>query len=258
MTAAPAPRPPAGSLKAPVKRPRRAQDGDGAARATQNTFARIQSAALWLFAMKGVDSSSIREIGARAKVPTSLLYHYAPSKLQILFELMDDGIRRHLRSSSAARDLGTTPDAELVALVAAHVQMHGKNRLMARVVNHEWRALPKKQQAVISALRDEISALWDATLVRGVEQQVFDISDVKLTRLALIEMCSGVSTWFSAAGPTSLEALATDFADLALGTVRAKRNGRTLRFADVRGPSIDEVARVVMTEHVGAVRETRL
>jgi AcrR family transcriptional regulator len=249
---------PPGSSEPPAKRTRRDAKYDGGARAPQNTFARIQSAALWLFAMKGVDSSSIREIGARAKVPTSLLYHYAPSKLQILFELMDDGIRRHLNSSRAARDLGATPEAELIALVAAHVQMHGKNRLMARVVNHEWRALPKKQQAVISALRDEISALWDETLAKGVAEKVFDIQDVKLARLALIEMCSGVSTWFSVTGPTTLEALAIDFADLALGMVRATRNGRPVRFADVPEPRIEQVARVVLNEHVGAVRETRL
>jgi AcrR family transcriptional regulator len=260
MTEASVPRPPAGSLEVRARPTRRSPNHKlvGGSRAPQKTFERIQSAALWLFAVKGVDSSSIREIGARAKVPTSLLYHYAPSKLQILFELMDDGIKRHLNSSRQARNLGTTPEGELIALVAAHVQLHGKNRLMARVVNHEWRALPRKQQAVISGLRDEISALWDATLVKGVQEQVFDIQDVKLARLALIEMCSGVSTWFSASGPTSIEALATDYADLALGMVRATRNGRPVRFSDVPEPRIEQVAHVVLNEHIGAVRETRL
>ena len=86
-----------------VRRPARAKPkAEPAARGTQKTYERIQSAALWLFAMRGVDSSSIRDIGARAKVPTSLLYHYAPSKLQLLFELMDDGMRRHLSSTKRA------------------------------------------------------------------------------------------------------------------------------------------------------------
>ena len=40
----------------------------------------------------------------------------------------------------------------------------GKNRLMAKIMNKEWRALPKKQQAVILDLRDQVSQLWDDAL----------------------------------------------------------------------------------------------
>jgi AcrR family transcriptional regulator len=224
--------------------------------ASRDTGDRIKSAALWLFAVKGVDSSSIRDIGARAQVPTSLLYHYAPSKLQLLFELMDDGIRRHLASSSEARTLGQTPEGELFGLVCAHVLMHAKNRLMARLVNHEWRALPLRRQSVILELLDEINALWDATITRGVQAKIFHVEDVKLARLALIEMCNGVSTWYSPSGRISIDALVSGFTDLALGMLRATRNGKPVHVGDIGQPSFESIGEVVAQKHVGAVRET--
>jgi AcrR family transcriptional regulator len=236
----------------PSPRKRTAKKGT----ASRNTNDRIRSSALWLFAVRGVDSSSIRDIGGRARVPTSLLYHYAPSKLQLLFELMDDGIRRHLASSSEAQALAQTPEAQLFALVSAHILMHAKNRLMARLVNHEWRSLPAKRRVVILGLLDEINALWDATIARGVQAKIFHADDVKLARLALIEMCNGVSTWYSAAGRMSIDALALGFANLALGMLRAARHGKPLRSTDIEHPTFESIAAVVAEKHVGAVRET--
>jgi len=242
----------------PARTTRSRAKGDPAQpRSSAKTYERIQAAALWLFGMRGVDSSSIRDIGARAKVPTSLLYHYAPSKLQLLFELMDDGMRRHLSSSQRAMEMAERPEGQLVALVVTHVLTHGKNRLMAKIMNKEWRALPKKQQAVILDQRDRISQLWDDVLTAGLQAGVFEFSEVKITRMALIEMCSGVSAWYQPSGPMGVEDLADRFADLALGMVRAKRGGKALRGADAALPKVADVARVVAEEHVGAVRETR-
>jgi len=246
---APSRRPPRTNVRAKHK-------GDAAPRSSQKTYERIQSAALWLFAMRGVDSSSIRDIGARAKVPTSLLYHYAPSKLQLLFELMDDGMARHVSGSKRALELAEGPEERLVALVVTHVLTHGKNRLMARIMNHEWRALPKKQQLHIMKQRDEVSSLWDAVLTEGVAAGVFAFTDVNTTRMALIQMCSGVANWFSPAGPAPIEDLAKRFADLALGMVRVS-DGPTYGNGALAKPAFEDIVRVVAEEHVGAVRETK-
>lgn len=144
-----------------------------------------------------------------------------------------------------------------MALVITHVITHGKNRLMAKIMNHEWRALPKKQQLVIMGLRDEVSELWDEVLTAGQKSRAFTFDDVKITRMALIQMCSGVSNWYSPSGPIAIEDLARNFADMALGTVQATAAGKPLRRKDLVRPVFDEVVRVVAEEHVGAVRETK-
>jgi AcrR family transcriptional regulator len=245
------------TARKPARTTRAKPKGESQPRSSAKTYERIQAAALWLFAMRGVDSSSIRDIGARAKVPTSLLYHYAPSKLQLLFELMVDGMNRHIAATKRALELGERPEARLIALVITHVMTHGKNRLMAKIMNKEWRALPKKQQAVILDLRDQVSQLWDDALEAGHAAGVFEFSEVKVTRMAIIEMCSGVSAWYQPSGPLGVEDLAAQFSDLALAMVRASRDGAPVRASDPALPSVEQVARLVAEAHIGAVKETR-
>ena len=60
--------------------------------------------------------------------------------------------------------------------------------------------------------------------------------DLRLARLALLEMCNGVTRWFSPKGPTSLEDVADAFADLALGMVRARHRRRALKVSDLKLP----------------------
>jgi hypothetical protein len=60
-----------------------------------------------------------------------------------------------------------------------------------------------------------------------------------MTRLALLEMCNGVSRWYSPKGAAklSLEQIADHFSSLALALVRAARDGRPLTIADLDVPS---------------------
>jgi hypothetical protein len=56
--------------------------------------------------------------------------------------------------------------------------------------------------------------------------------DPTLASLALLEMCTGVSHWYRADGPSPLREICDMFADAALGLVRATVLGRPARLAD--------------------------
>lgn len=221
-------------------------------RAGNKSYERIQVAALSLFAEKGVDSTSIRDIGAKANVTTSLLYHYAPSKLQLVYELMSDGMERYQSSAAQARDLGTTVEERLAGLVTAHIIMHCRNRQLAKLIDNGWRPLPRKEKDVMLQVRDDYSQLWDEVLQDGIDKGIFDISDPRLARLAVVQMCS-VSTWFSPNGPLTTEVVVERFGDLVFGTVRAARDGAAIRFADLNSPKFSDVLAIVETNHEGAV-----
>lgn len=225
---------------------------DKPVRSTNKSYERIQVAALALFSEKGVHSTSIRDIGAEANVPTSLLYHYAPSKHQLVFDLMSDGMERYQDSAFDARALGERPEEKLVGLVLAHVTMHCRNRMLAKVIDVGWRSLPKQEEILMLAARDKYSRLWDEVLQDGMAEGVFDILDWRLARLGIVQMCS-ISTWYSPGGDRDTEALAKYFADLALGTLRAKRDGKLLRSADIARPKYKDVLAVVEKHHRGAV-----
>jgi len=238
------------SMKKTVKTP--AAEPANPRAANKKTYERIQVAALSLFAENGVESTSIRDIGTKAKVPTSLLYHYAPSKFQLVFELMSDGMERYQESAFDARALGRTPEEKLAGLITAHIIMHCRNRQLAKLIGNGWRPLPKKEKDIMLTVRDNYSQLWDEVLQDGVRAGTFELENPRLARLSIVQMCS-VSTWYSSSGPLSADELVAHFGDLVFATVRATRNGKPLRFAQIERPKYDDVLAIVERHHRGAV-----
>jgi TetR/AcrR family transcriptional regulator, cholesterol catabolism regulator len=70
--------------------------------------------------------------------------------------------------------------------------------------------------------------------------------------LSVVQMVS-ISTWYSSAGPLSAEELVKHFGDLVFATVRAMKNGKPLRFAQIEQPKYEDVLAIVERHHRGAV-----
>jgi AcrR family transcriptional regulator len=209
------------------------------------TQLRIQEAAVRLFAAKGFEGTGIREIADQAGIQTSALYHYMDSKEDLLVDIMVSILGRLIASAKCALEVATNPPAQLIALVRAHVGLHAFARLDAIVGDGELRALGAASRAQVVGLRDDYEDLWAVVLAGGREGQVFDFDDPKITRLALLEMCNGVSHWYSEAGSLAVEDVADAFAELALSLVGAQVGGRRLRLADVDSPPVTEVLVIV-------------
>ncbi|MEO7773811.1 MAG: hypothetical protein ABIT61_03805 [Steroidobacteraceae bacterium] len=168
---------------------------------SRSSYERIQVAALNLFAEVGVESTSIRDIGAR-------------------------------NAGSAAR--------------------RSRNRQFATVIDDGWRPLPKKEKDNMLKVRDACNELWDEMLREGNEAQVFDTKEPRLARLGIVQMCC-VSTWYSPGGSLTVEGITQHFGELVAGFVRAARNGKTLRFPQVKKPDYEAVLEIVERHHRGPV-----
>lgn len=210
---------------------------------------RIRQAALELFAARGFAATGIRDIAQAASVPTSLIYHYRRSKQEILHDLMVEGISRHVEASRRAIDLADSPEAALRALVSVYALVPLRNPQMARVIESESRTLTAESRSEIAAKRAEGEARVEAVLAAGVRDGVFAVPDLKLGRRLLRRMCTGVGLWFDASGGLSVEELVEGMVDHALAFVRAQRDGRSLRAADVREPTLQRVRDVVDAVH---------
>ena len=80
----------------------------------------------------------------------------------------------------------------------------------------EIRSLDPPNRARIVRLRDAYEELWKDVIRRGVEAGDFHVSDQKLFRLAAIQMCNGITYWYSPAGDISLPAIADEIAGFCL------------------------------------------
>ena len=212
----------------------------------EDTAGRIRTAALDLFARQGYAATGIREIATTAGVTSAALYHYMGTKEDLLARLAIDANERLLSIARDAVALTTRPEESLVALVRVHVIAHVLHRREALVVDNELGHLGEQHRRKVIAVRDTYEDLWRDTLYKGSSASVFTVVDLRTTRLALLEMCTGVAHWFDPQGGLTPIGIAGQFADLALGCVRARRGRTWLSRMHVGGPTDEEIYELVL------------
>jgi TetR/AcrR family transcriptional regulator, cholesterol catabolism regulator len=180
------------------------------------TSSRIHDAALCLFAKQGYAATGIREVARDAGVTTAALYHHMGSKQDLLLNLMRAAMHEFVDNARAALKEASGPPEEIVALARSHVIYNGRNLLKSYVTDNEIRSLDAPNRARIVRIRDSYEDLWEDVLRRGVESGDFHITNQKVFRLAAIQMCNGVTYWYSPAGEMSLTAIADEIAGLCL------------------------------------------
>jgi AcrR family transcriptional regulator len=186
----------------------------------QATAERIREAALRLFATRGFEGTGIRDVAQDAGISTASLYHYIGGKQDLLLDIIRSGMHELRAMSEEAMQAWQTPPERLAALVRGHVMVHGRHQLEALVGDGELRALTEPARKSVIKLRDGYELAWNKVLEDGVAQGLFEIDNLRILRLALVQMCTGVAYWFSSAGELPLAAIADQFADLALAMVR--------------------------------------
>jgi AcrR family transcriptional regulator len=181
-----------------------------------DTGDRIRDAAVRLFAARGYGATGIREIADDAGVTTAALYHHMGSKQDLLLTIMRDAMHEMIASARRAIADADGPPEELAGIARAHVMYNGEHLLDAYVGDAEIRSLDHPNRARIVKLRDGYEELWADVIARGVAAGDFHIDEQKLFRLAAIQMCNGVTYWYTPAGPAPLVAIADELAGFAL------------------------------------------
>lgn len=200
-----------------------------------NTATRIKAAAVYLFAAHGYAATGIRDIAKAVGITNAGVYHFVTNKATLLREIMIQSQELLSSTAEASLDGVDEPEDRLALLVSGLVAAHGVNRMTSLVTDGEIRALPVGSdfRAETLALRDEYEELWRDALERGARSGVFTIASHRLTRLALLTMCTGISEWYRSDGDIRLDSISYEFVDIALASVRARRDGQPITAEDV-------------------------
>lgn len=185
------------------------------------TEQRVHAAAVRLFAERGFHGTGIRDLAEAAGLSSATLYHYMGTKEELLARLMRESLEHLLAEARSVLASESEPVRRLAGLVRMHVREHAEQRLETTVIDGEIRALRGLHRDEVLALRDAYEALWHDVLAEGRTAGVLDIDDVGLARLALLEMCSGVSRWYSPAGRLSLDDISEQYVVMATRLVGA-------------------------------------
>lgn len=186
------------------------------------TLHRIDAAAVESFFKSGYHASSMRKIAALAQVQAASMYHWYPSKEELLVHLMTqfmDGLSREVES---ALEGVTDPVERMARAVRAHVAYHGNHRETAFVADTEVRALTGPARTTVMERRDAYQKVFRDLIQAGVDMGRMSCPDVRVTTFAVLLQCTGVAAWFQPDGPLPLEQVADAHVELVLNALCAR------------------------------------
>lgn len=172
----------------------------------------IVAAAASLYAARGFNGASVADLAKACGTSKALIYHYFPSKDDILHEVMAAHLDDLVDAADDAMQSGEARE-RLRALTMAFMRLYAGARHSHKVLLNELDHLPPKRRAEVVAKQRRIIAAVE-TLVREIRP---DANPVALPlSMLFFGMINWTHTWFRPGGAVSAEQLASLAVDLAL------------------------------------------
>jgi AcrR family transcriptional regulator len=181
----------------------------------------VQEAAK-LFAKHGFLGASVSELAKSCNTSKSLVYHYFPSKEDILYGVMSAHLDDLVAISAEVMALDMLKPADrLKRLTRDFMQAYVNTAPSHKVLLNELDNLPKdKRIEIIQRQREIISAV--ESLVVEIRPDLNDVSSIHWPlSMLFFGMINWTHTWFSTKGPLSADALATLASDIMLNGLLA-------------------------------------
>ena len=179
---------------------------------------RLLLSALDAFLARGYHAATTREIAERAGMSPAAVYVHWKAKHDLLFELSRIGHQAVLDVVEEAMEQAPEDPVERVhAFVSGFACWHADNHALARVIQYEFKKLPRHQFRQIVAIRDRFDQIMREELSRGVDAGAFDVADLEGTTLAVLSLCIDLARWYEPAEEhNSAEAVGELYAGLVL------------------------------------------
>ena len=175
------------------------------------------AAAAGLYARRGFPGASVSDLAKACGSSKSLVYHYFPSKDDILYEVMAAHLDALVEAADGAMRAGDARE-RLRALTLAFMRLYVGAQDSHKVLLNELDNLPSERRAEVIAKQRRIIASVES-LVREIRP---DLDPLTLpVAMLFFGMINWTHTWFRAGGAVTPEQLAEMTVNLLLGGVES-------------------------------------
>ena len=186
----------------------------------------ILKVAAELFGQQGFNKTSISQISSACNASKAWIYHYYPSKEDILFALLLDFLTAVKDRLDSAIDVGGDTRSRLHAFVSECLQIYDDYRINYPILFNEMIFLREEQQKVLRALEDHSVRRLDAIIVELRPELLSERSLRTPVTLLVFGTINWTYTWYNPDGKLGREALATLIVEFVLGGVRSMQLGQ--------------------------------
>ena len=177
--------------------------------------ASIVKAAARLYARQGYNGASVADLAKACRSSKSLIYHYFPSKDDLLYAAMAAHLDALVAAAEEATQVGGA-EARLRALTHAFMRLYVGAEDSHKVLLNELDNLPPPRRAEVVAKQRRIIGAVEA-LVREIRPDAGALT-LPLTML-FFGMINWTHTWFRPGGAVDADRLADMAVDLMLGGI---------------------------------------
>jgi len=177
---------------------------------TKNTREILLKSAINLFAQKGYANTSIREIGAKANISSSIIYHYFKNKEEMLFEIIHSASQDLIQSLREIEDRNADPVECLREMLKEQSIIYSlKGKKEAKILAfdvHQLRgkrgeSIRKQQYNIYNIYRRKIKEIKD----KGMLKDDIDLTVLTFSIFGIINSFHG---WYKSSGRMSEEEVA--------------------------------------------------
>jgi len=174
----------------------------------------LLSVAARLFRHQGFNATSTRDIAAAAGMRSGSPFYHFKSKGDLLFAVMEEGMRSALAKQVAARQtmqlsepVLPSPRQQLHALVRQHFEvLLGSDSDFIPVMLYERRAITDEQRYTLTQLQRDYEAVW-LPVLEALHTSGQLRCPVKLARLLIFGALNWSVQWFDCQQTESLDSL---------------------------------------------------
>ncbi len=186
----------------------------------------IRTFAIKLFARKGYEGTTMREIAEALNMQAGSLYYWYSGKQDLLFDVLktiidelNSGLEQIITSYS-------NPILRLEEAIKHHVLFNAERKDEAFISHSELRSLTPNNYKLITAKRDWYDRQFQQILLDGMLDGSFNVaeSDLKIVCYGILRLCSGVATWFSPDGPFTPSRIAEIYSRLIMGGLLLRKS----------------------------------
>src|SRR5947209_928088 len=180
----------------------------------------VLQSATRLFTEKGFEAASVRDLAAELDIRPSSLYHHFAGKQHILFAICLGTQRDFNAELLPVLTAGLPPDEAIRSAIHRHVLFNVRRKGEVLVTIRERRSLPPEQLAEINILRRAYRDTMVAVIEAGCRQRLFRVREPKFAAMALFDMVTGLTHWFSPKDEGDLDRVAGDYAGAAVAMLK--------------------------------------
>jgi AcrR family transcriptional regulator len=184
---------------------------------------RIIECASVLFYERGYGETSIRDIAELVGISSSTMYHHFTNKQEVLHAI----VARFMTDFVAATvpvlvDPALTPTERVSRAVRLHIEISDARRPELLVGNPIRYALDPDQRAQGIALQARYHDAFRDAIKDGCRMGEFEVCDIEIATMAVLDMLNGIREWFSRRGPLTRTELVDRYTELVLTLLGAK------------------------------------